>query len=136
MRTKCPSRRKGLALIMALVALAVVTVLITVITSQVVAQRNLVRQRQRQLQAEWLTRAGVEWAAAHLLQSGEPFTDGAPEIAPDSKVRVVVEKNGDVYAVTVEAEVGVAEPRGVKRDVIRQFRRSEKDGIVRIEAMR
>lgn len=124
--------RKGLALILALVALAVVTVLITVITSQIVAQRNMVRQRQRQLQAEYLTRAGVEWAVAQLLQGAELKKDQSPEIAPDATVRIQIEKTGDVFVVKVEAEVGVGDPRNVKRETERRYRRGEKDGVVRI----
>jgi len=127
--------RKGAALIMAIVAMAAVTIILSVIVTQVVAQRQMVRQRHRQMQAEWLARAGVELAAARLLQSAEPFKDDDQEFVTDSKVHVAVEKAGDVYVVTVQAEVGLAGPRGVKRDATRLFRRSEKDGVARLEAV-
>lgn len=128
-------KRKGAALIMAIVAMAAVTVILSVIVTQVVAQRQMVRQRHRQMQAEWLARAGVESAAARLLQSAEPFKDDGQEFAPDSKVHVAVEKAVDVYVVTVQVEVGLADPRSVKRDATRYFRRSEKDGVARLEAV-
>jgi type II secretory pathway component PulK len=131
MRRKLP--RKGLALIMALVALAVVTILMTIITSQVVAHRNIARQRQRQLQADWLTRAGVESAVAQLLQSAEPKKDQTLELTPGAVVRVHVEKTGDVFSVKVETEVGIGEARNVKRNVERRYRRNEKDGVIHIE---
>ena len=134
MRTKMQYRRKGLALIMALVALATVTVLVTIIGAQIVAQRSMARQRQRQLQAEWATRAGIEWAAARLLQSAEPFKDDGQEFAPDSKVLIVVEKSeGDSFNVSVETQVGLGDPHSVKRDETRRFRRNEKDGRIWLE---
>jgi type II secretory pathway component PulK len=128
-------RRKGLALIMALVAMAVVTVFLTAFAAQIVAQRNLVRQRHRQLQAEWLARAGGEVAAAKLLQSAEAFKEDGQEFAPNSKVRIAAEKTGDLFTVSVESEVGLADGRGIKREASRRFRRTEKDGVVRIEAV-
>lgn len=133
MRLNC-HKRSGLALIMALVALATVTVLVTVLGAQIVAQRSIVRQRHRQLQAEWLKRAGVEIGAARLLQSAEAFKDEAESFAPDSHVRMVVEKTGDVFEIRVEVQVGMNDPHSVKRDVSRRFRRVEKDGAVRLEA--
>jgi type II secretory pathway component PulK len=133
MRTQVQTRRKGLALLMALVAMATVTVLITVIGAQIVAQRSMARQRQRQLQAEWATRAGVEWATARLLQSAESFKDDKQELAPDSQVNIIVEKKGDEFTVRVDVQVGMNDPHSVKRDVSRRLRRVEKDGRINIE---
>ena len=128
------SPRRGAILIMAIVAMAVLSVVLTVLVAQVVAQRQMVRQRHRQLEAEWLARAGVELAAARLLQSSNAFDDAKQVLLPDSKVRILVEKaEGESFNVTVEAEVGLADGRSVRRDVTSRFRRTEKDGAVKLE---
>ena len=128
-----PICRGGSALLMVVVVMGVLTVILSVVTMQVVAQHNLVRQRQRQLQADWLVRSGIEFAAARLLESPAPFSDDKAELAPDSKLRVVVEKaDADWYNVTVEARVSVTDGRPVARTGSARFRRTDKDGVVRL----
>ena len=97
--------RQGVAIAAAILAMAILTVILAVVTLQIVSRcRQLARNRQRQLQAEWLARAGIESAAARLLDSPAPFTDDKQELLPDTKLRVVVEKSEpDLYEVTVEA---------------------------------
>ena len=125
--------RQGVALITALIAMAVLTVILSVVTLQVVRQHNYVRQRQRQLQADWLTRAGVEVAAARLLQSPAGFSDDKQELAADTKVRIVVEKtDADSYLVTVEVQVGLEGPT-VTRGASARFRRTDAGGMVRLQ---
>jgi len=134
MTAKCISRR-GMALLMALVAMAVISVVLAVMTSQIVTQRQMARQRQRQLQADWLARAGVEFAAAKLLESPTPFMDDKQELAPDSKLRIVVEKGeADSFQVTAEAQVGLQD-RTVMRSASSRFRRSDQGGVVRVQAV-
>ena len=129
-------KRKGVALIMALVAMAVITIVLTVITTQIVTQRHMVRQRQRQLQADWLARAGVELAAARLLDSPTAFKDDKQQFAEDSKLSIVVEKaEADSFTVTVEAQVGLTDGRAVARSATSRFRRTDKGGVVRLEAV-
>jgi type II secretory pathway pseudopilin PulG len=136
MRIRSATSRYGAALIMALVAMAIITIVLAAMTAQIVAQRQAVRQRQRQLQTEWLMRAGAELAAARLLQRPDSFSDDQQQFAPDSKVRVVVEKSdGNRYLVTVDATVGQNEGRPVARSLSTSFRRSEKDGVVRLETL-
>ena len=136
MMTRNPIRRRAAALIMALVAMAIITVVLTTITAQIVSQRQSVRHRQRQLQAEWLTRAGAEWAAAQLLQKPEAFTEEQQQFVPDSKTRIAVEKSADgTFRVTVDASVGMSEGRPVARTVTTTFRRAEKEGTVRLDTM-
>ena len=53
-------RRTGMAIVIVLAAMAILTVILSVITLQIVEQRRVVRQRHRQLQADWLTRAGLK----------------------------------------------------------------------------
>lgn len=134
MKTRLTSRR-GMALLMALVAMAVISVVLAVMTSQIVAQRQMARHRQRQLQADWLARAGVEFAAAKLLENATPFVDDKQELAPDSKLRIVVEKGEtDSFQVTVDAQVGLQD-RAVMRSVSSHFRRSDQGGAVRLQAI-
>ena len=134
--TRTSRARRGLALLMALVAMAVITVVLSVITTQIITQRQMVRQRQRQFQAEWLARAGVELAAAKLLESPTAFVDPKQELVPDSKLRIVVEKaEGDAFKVTADAEVGLAEGRPVSRSATSHFRRTDKGGTIRLEAV-
>lgn len=128
--------RKGAALLMAMVAMAVLTVVLSVLTTQIISQRQMVRQRHRQLQAEWLARAGVESAAARLLEKPAAFIDDKQELMPDAKLRVVVEKaDQDSYTVTAEAQIGMEDGRAVVRTMTGRFRRSDKGGDVRLEAV-
>ncbi len=130
------NQRKGVALIMALVAMALVTIVMTTLVAQIVAQRRLVQQRQRGLQAEWLARAGVELAAARLLDAPTAFSDDKQELLPDTKLKIVVEKSGaDSFVVAVEAQVGLQDGPAVFRESSARFRRSEKGGAVRLEAV-
>lgn len=134
-RSNFTAPRKGMALIAALVAMAVLSVILTIVTVQVVKQRQMITQRHRQLQADWLVRAGIESAAARLLESPAGFRDDQQAIAPNSKVRIVVEKSAaDLFLVTVDAEVGVEEGPLVARSGTRTFRRSESGGAVRLQA--
>lgn len=127
------SKRKGIALIMAIMLMAVLTVILTVVTLQIVSQRQVVRQRQRHLQADWLARAGIESAAARLLDSPAAFTDDKQE--PETKLHIVVEKSdADLYLVTVEAQVGL-EGAPVARAASARFRRTDRDGVIRLEAV-
>ena len=129
-------RRNGAALIMALVAMAIITIVLSVITAQVVAQRQSVRHRQRQLQAEWLARAGAEWAAARLLQKGEAFSDDQQQLAPDSKVRISVAKTEqNRFDVTVDATVGLNEGRPVARTLSIRFLRTEKENVATLKSI-
>jgi Tfp pilus assembly protein PilX len=130
-------RRRGIILIMALVLMAVLTVILSVVTMQIISQRQVARQRQRHLQAEWLARAGIELAVARLLDSPSAFTDDKEELVPASKLTIAVEKTDkDVFSVSVEAVVGLDEGASVAHAAGRRFRRSESDGTVRLEAVK
>jgi Tfp pilus assembly protein PilX len=130
------SGRTGVALVIALVLMATLAVIMAVLAMQLFSQRQMARQRHNQLQAEWLARAGVEVAAARILEKPASFTEEQTDLAPDSKVRIVVEKTGDnIYQVTTEAEVGTEEKPVVVRTAGVQFRRMVADGAVRLEAL-
>ena len=127
-------RRNAIAIIAVIVAMAVLTVILAVVTQQIVRQRNVVRHRQRQLQADWLARAGIEHAAARLLASPAAFTDDQQEILPDTKLSITVAKAaGDIYVVRADAKVGM-EGTPVARTSSVRFRRTESGGTVRLTA--
>ena len=129
-----PSRRSAVAVIAVIVAMSVLTIILTVVTLQIVTQRQVVRHRQRQLQADWLARAGIEHAAARLLDSPAAFTDDKQDLLPDTKLSITVEKSaGDVYVVTADAKVGVEGTPVVRTSSVR-FRRTQSGGTVRLTA--
>jgi hypothetical protein len=128
--------RKGLALVTALVVMAALAVILAVVGAQIVAQRQTVNQRHRQLEAQWLARAGVELAAARLLEKPDAFTKENLQLVSNSKVRIVIEKLAqDLYAITAEAEVGPADEPTVIRTATGLFRRTDSDGVVRLQAL-
>lgn len=130
------AQRRGAALLMALVALALVTILLSTITAQVVRQRQTLRQQQRQHQADWLARAGVELAAARLVANPVTFVEEKQELLPDAKWRIAVEKSAnDSFTVAVDAQVGLADGRTVVRSLNKRFRRSETGDMVKLEAL-
>lgn len=130
-------RRQGLAIVMALAVMAVLTVVLSVVTLQIVNQRKLMVQRQHQLQSEWLARAGIEVAAARLLDSAVAFTDDKQQLVPDSKLDIVVEKlRQDEYTVVVEAEVGRPDEHLKRaRSASARLRRSVSKEGVRVQSL-
>jgi type II secretory pathway component PulK len=133
--TKNIRSRQGFALVVALVVMAVLSVLLSVVTVQVVSQRKLLVQRQRQLQAEWLARAGVEIAAARLLEKPEAFSDDKVKLLDDAKVRIAVEKAGSTtFDVKVDVEVGAKDESQVVRTLTARFEREEKEGRFFLQA--
>jgi hypothetical protein len=128
------TRRPGVAIIMALVLMAVLAVVLTAVTWQVVSQRRLLRTRERELQAVWVARAGLEIAAGRLLDSPVPFPE-ENYIMPDAKVHIVVEKKGDeLYAVSATVELGTQDdPLPVARNLNTHLRRIDKNGAVTVQ---
>lgn len=128
-------RRRGLAIVMALAVMAVLTVILSVVTLQVVNQRKLMVQRQHRLQAEWLARAGIEVAAARLLDNPSAFTDDKQQLAPDTELRIAVEKHAqDQYTIAVEAAVGRADEHQTRvRTATARFRRIVRDAVVQLQ---
>lgn len=67
-------RRKGLALMPALVCLVVVTLIVGVLLRQGAHQRKAVRKEERQAQADWLMESGLARGISQL--SAEPDYQG------------------------------------------------------------
>jgi hypothetical protein len=134
--SRTSTRRQGIALVMALVVMAILVVILTMVTKHIVSQRHTVHQRHRQLQAEWLARAGVELAAARLLDNPAAFVQENHDLLPDATIRIVVEKAGqDLYTVTVEAELGPKDEALMVRTSRSRFRRADSDGAIRLQAL-
>jgi hypothetical protein len=119
---------------MALVAMAALAIILSVVTRQIVAQRQMLDQRHRQFQAEWLARAGVEVAAGRLLRDASAYTEDRKDLLPESEVHIAVEKmDQDSYRVTVDAVVAATETAPTGRTTRRHFRRVEKGGEVSLQ---
>jgi type II secretory pathway component PulK len=130
------TKRKGFALITALVVMAVLAIVLTVVTVQIVAQHNLLRHRERQLQADWLARAGVELAAARLLDSPKEFSEERSDLAPAGKVKIEVKKTAEIFVASAEAEVALPGEKAVIRSAAARFRRSDTGGVIRLQMAR
>ncbi len=123
-------RRRGVALLWALIVLAVLAVTLAVTTWQSVALLRLVDQRHHQLQADWLARAGVEWAAGRLLADPAEYKGETVELLPGSRVQIAVRADAGVFWVRCEARYPVEERGVVLRTAERGFRRvTDKDGV-------
>ena len=126
------THRKGFALITVLVVMSVLAIVLTVVTVQVVAQRDLLRQRERQLQADWLARAGVELAAARLIDSPKEFSEERSDLAPGGKVKIDVKKSAEIFIVSAEAGVSLPDEKAVIRNATARFRRTDSGGVIRL----
>jgi Tfp pilus assembly protein PilX len=90
------ANRRGVALLTAIVCLAVIAAICGSLIKVVHAQRQQTRLEERKLQAEWLAEAGLERAAAKLINSqdysGEIWQIAATEFAGRGSVKISVEK--------------------------------------------
>lgn len=118
-------RRRGVSLVIALVMLAMLAILAVTVTSAHVATRRLLLRRHHGRQADYLARAGVEFAVAELLAGrGDAFREtfrptdaGWVEVA----VRADAERSGDVeiHSAAVYPDEGI---HRVGREVRRVYR--------------
>lgn len=123
---------------MAVVALSVVAVVAAAVTWQCLAGRRLLDRRQNQLQAEWLARSGVELAAGRLLADPAGYRGESVELIPGAEVRIEVRAEpgkADVFRVTSAARVPRDGREAVLRETTRTFRRTSRDGRVRLEVV-
>jgi hypothetical protein len=138
MRQALPSgRRRGVALLAVVLALALVSVMLGAATWQLLAHRHTLQRRQNQAQAVWLARAGVERAAAHLLAEPAAYTGETVKLIPDSQLRIAVKRapgQGEVYEVVSEARFPTDAPNPVVRSLTRHFRRIVEGKRTRLRA--
>src|SRR5947209_6972757 len=110
--------RRGVAAVWALVILIVLTALMANITWLHLAGRRVLDQRHRQLQAEWLARAGLELAAARLLANPAGYSGETVTLLPASEVRILVQPEAgsrDRFQVTSTATYPTDDKHPVSR---------------------
>src|SRR5437660_8350332 len=119
--------RRGIALLIALVALAVLVMIMAVVTWQGFASRRQLDRRENQFQSQWQARAGLELAAARLLADPAGYKGESVALIPRSEVRIEVQGvagTAGVFRVTATARFPIDEPRPIERTLTRQFRRT------------
>jgi len=129
-------RRRGVALLLALLAILIIGALIGTTSWQIMANRRLTRMRQNELQATWLARAGVELACAHLLSEPTGYTGESVQPLPQARVdiRVKTQKNSpDRFEITSEARYPVEHSDEMRRSLSCRIKRSTSAGQTRIE---
>src|SRR5438132_16224 len=85
--------RRAVAAIWMLVVLAILSAVLAATTWQHLAARRMLGQRHKQLQADWLARAGIELAADRLINSPAEYKEVATAILPSSEVRITVQRD-------------------------------------------
>lgn len=103
------SSRRGVAIIWLLTVLVILTALMSAVTWQHFSGRRWTEGRQRQLQAQWLARAGIELAVARLLVEGNGSSVTSTTLLPGSEVTVTVQP-GPRPAIAASAVGAVASP--------------------------
>jgi type II secretory pathway component PulK len=120
------SVRRGVALLVVVVALALVGVAMGITAWQITAGHRLLDRREHELQALWLARSGVEIAAARLSTDSANYTGEVVELIPHSEVNIRVTPDGSstsTFRVTSEARYSENASHPVARSVECQVRR-------------
>lgn len=126
--------RRGVALLGALVALVVLTALMTTVGWHILANHRLAERRLNRLQSAWLARAGIDLAAARLLEQPEKYRGETLELLPGSKLRITVEaEKGEPFRVRSEARYPADGKESVARTLAYRIKRLTDQGRVRVE---
>ena len=131
-------RRRGMALVAALVTLAIVSTLMASIAWHITANRRMAEHRRHRIQAGWLARGGLELAAAGLLGDPERYKGESAKPIEQSQVRITVEPEAgskDVYKVVSEARYPTNMRNVVVHSVTRRMHRVVDGEQVRIEVL-
>jgi Tfp pilus assembly protein PilX len=115
-----PPRRRGAALVIAMIALLLVGVLAAELARSAVMQHEQVAREEWQIQAEWLAESGLDRAAVMLAADSEyrgevwlPASDGSE--TPVGRVLIEIEgSDEEVLAIRVVADVPEATQRRVR----------------------
>jgi hypothetical protein len=116
--------------------LALLSVLMSAVVVQTLAGRRLLGQRHNHLQAMWLARAGVEWAAGRLLEDPAEYKGETTELAPGRAARIEVRPErgaAGVFVITSAADFLGDDNRPVHHTLERRFRRIVEKDRVRLE---
>jgi hypothetical protein len=138
MRYRSAHARRGVAILMAIVAMALLVIVMGAVTAQIVTARRQLIHREQQLQSQALARAGLELAAARLLSNAAPYQEDTPDIMPRAHVRIDVQRisgAADTFRVTCGVMYPVDEPHPVMRILTRQYRRVVEGNRVRLEVV-
>jgi hypothetical protein len=128
--------RRGVAILWVLFVLALFSAVIGLSLKDFYANRTVLQQRQKRLQADWLARAGIEVGAARLLESDKPYQADLTDLLSGSRVHVSVELHPGSksdYILSSEAVYPTSDPHPVRRSISRQLRRLVEKGSVRLE---
>src|SRR5262245_58154980 len=117
--TRNRPKRRGLAIIPALVCLVLVTIFCGALMRQVTTHRGALRDEERRMQAEWLAESGAARAAARLTADhayeGETWNVSAADLGGEAAaVNIVVEPIADQPTrrlIRVEADFPHADER-------------------------
>lgn len=122
--TRTVDPRRGVALPMALVALALIAILFGVALKRTAGERRLIRAEERALQADWLAESGLERAAARLGRDadyhGETWSIPAEALGGPDGAEVFIEVEAvdgrpDLRRVRARADYPVDAPRRARR---------------------
>ncbi|MBI3406990.1 MAG: hypothetical protein HY040_01355 [Planctomycetes bacterium] len=125
--------RPGVALVWAVIVLAVLAGLLGAIAVQITSGRRTQHLRERQVQATWLARSGVEVAVQKWLADPNGFKDHVLAIVPHSEVRIAVAKDKDEITITSEARYPTDESMPAVRQERRSFRAVGEGNQIRLE---
>lgn len=129
-------RRSGAAIIYALAVISALMVFMVTTTKHLTSARHMSEARGDRMQAQWLARAGVEWAAARILSNPNGYEGETIEFIPDSQVQIFLIKDpqsADQFRVTSDARFALSRP-GISRVVLhRTIRRFSESGTARVE---
>jgi type II secretory pathway pseudopilin PulG len=115
--------RRGMTTIAVLVCLLIITLISGALLKVGLAQRDMSRDRERRLQAEWLAESGVDRALARLTldhnYTGEtwPITArelGLPEGTPTTGSTGQADRSGAIVTIAIEPIAGKANRRGIR----------------------
>jgi predicted DNA-binding protein (UPF0278 family) len=134
-RTRIQPRR-GLAILWVMIVLVLVSAVIGLITSQHLAGRNMLEQRQKRMQADWLARAGIEVGLSRLLDKPQAFSGDITDLLANSKVHIDIQVDSGsttTFTIMSEAHYSTNIPHQVLRSMTRHVRRVVDKGQVRVE---
>jgi hypothetical protein len=115
--------RRGMTTIAVLVCLLIITLISGALLKVGLAQRDLSRDRERRLQAEWLAESGADRAIARLTldraYTGETWAItanelGLPERTAPSESTGPADRSGAIVTIAVEPIAGKANRRRIR----------------------